>query len=97
MKAFWFGRGFLPRASLAELTLGWLVASGILQLFESLERDIVFPVLRTIGLMPDMNGLRPLGIPIGPLLETAIKLVLKIAIFYFVVFYARSDAKETKK
>jgi large conductance mechanosensitive channel len=79
-------RNFIARGNVIDLAVGVIIGAAFGAIVESLVKDMITPLIGTIGGQPDFSAIRPYGIGIGSFANSVIAFLLKAAaLYYFIV------------
>jgi large conductance mechanosensitive channel len=78
-------RDFIARGNVVELAVAVIIGAAFGGVVDSLSKDIITPIITSLGGQPDFSTLKlgPLGI--GNFLNAVINFIIKAAAIYFIV------------
>ena len=78
-------KAFLLRGNVVDLAVAVIIGVAFSGIIDSLTKDIITPILTSLGGQPDFSAIKPYGIGIGNFANAVINFAIKAAALYFLI------------
>lgn len=78
-------RDFILRGNVVDLAVGVIIGAAFGGIVDSVTKDVITPIIASIGGQPDFSAITAGPILIGNFINAVISFVIKAAVVYFVI------------
>jgi len=78
-------KDFILRGNVVDLAVGVIIGAAFGGIVDSMTKDVITPVIATVGGQPDFSAIKIGPIALGSFLNAVISFIIKAAVVYYVI------------